>query len=117
MSFYYGLMYASVLLGAVGQVLLKLGAGGNGRRLWFLRLNGWIMLGLTAMVAAMLLSVRGLSVVPLRDMAFILPTVYIAVPLFSRIFLKERLPPRVLGGTGILIIGIVVFNILSLRMF
>lgn len=109
--FFYIILYASVLLGAAGQIMLKLGAGAGGLNLGLLRINTWVVLGLGAMVLSILLSVRGLSVVPLRDLVFILPTVYIAVPLLAHIFLKETLSYRTLIGTLIIIIGIVVFNI------
>lgn len=117
MTIFYLIMYLAVLLAATGQVLLKIGAGANGLNLGVMRLNIWVIFGLGAMVLSMLLNVRGLSVVPLRDMAFILPTVYIAVPFFSRIFLKERLKRRTLIGTLIMIAGIVVFNIPITRLF
>jgi drug/metabolite transporter (DMT)-like permease len=52
-----------------------------------------------------------MSVVPLRDMAFILPAVYVLVPLFSKIFLKERFGKQTIIGTLIMVVGIVIFNI------
>lgn len=115
MTFFYVLIYIAVLLAAAGQVMLKLGSGAGGLNLGILRLNLWVFLGLVAMVMSMLLSVRGLSVVPLRDIAFILPTVYIVVPLFSWIFLKDKLEKRTIIGTMILALGIFLFNIPSFR--
>lgn len=117
MSIFYILMYVAVLLAATGQVFLKIGAGRGGFDVYIIRLNIWIILGLCAMVMSMLLNVRGLSVVPLRDMAFILPTVYIAVPVFSRIFLGEKLGRQTLIGTLIIIVGVVIFNIPMIRLF
>lgn len=110
--FFYLLIYIAVFLAAAGQVLLKIGSGAKGiKLLGIIWLNVWVILGLGAMMLSMLFSVRGLSVVPLRDMAFILPTVYVLVPLFSRVFLKERLGRRTILGTGILIAGVVIFNV------
>ena len=117
MTFYYLIIYLAVFMAAAGQVMLKMGAGSAGVDLGVMRLNGWVVLGLGAMGISMLLSVRGLSVVPLRDMAFIIPTVYIAVPVFSRIFLKERLSRRTLIGTVFIISGIIVFNMPLDRLF
>lgn len=108
--FYYGILYFSVSLAAIGQVLLKRGAGERGRNLLGLRLNPWVILGLGIMALSMLLSIRGLSVVPLRDVAFILPTVYLLVPLFSRIFLGEQMGKRTVLGTLVIIVGIVLFH-------
>lgn len=117
MTVFYMILFLAVLLGAAGQVLLKIGAGAGGLDVGIMRLNIWVVLGLGAMVMSMLLSVRGLSVVPLRDMAFILPTVYIAVPVFSRMFLKERINGRTIIGTLIMTAGIVTFNIPIIHLF
>ena len=97
--------------------MLKLGAGTRGINLGIVRVNIWVAIGLGAMVLSMLLNVRALSVVPLRDMSFIMPTVYALVPLFSRIFLKERLSKKTIIGTMILISGIVLFNIPTKTLF
>jgi len=117
MMIYYMLLFLAVFLAAAGQVMLKIGVGAGGLEIGFVRLNSHVFFGLGAMVASMLLSVRGLSVVPLRDIAFILPTVYIAVPAFSWIFLKERPNGRVLIGSLIMIVGIMMFNIPMMRIY
>lgn len=117
MTFSYLLLSLAVILAAAGQVLLKKGAGSGGLNLVILRLNIWVVLGLFGMVLSMLLNLKALFIVPLRDMAFILPTVYIMVPLFSRLFLKEELNSRIIIGTAILILGIVLFNIPVIRLF
>jgi len=115
--FFYLILFLAVILAAAGQVMLKFGAGVGGLDLGIIRLNVWVILGLGAMVMSMLLSVRGLSVVPMRDMAFILPTVYVLVPVFSRIFLKERLNGRTVFGTVIMIAGIFIFNMPTMQLF
>jgi drug/metabolite transporter (DMT)-like permease len=117
MIFYYVIGYIAVLLAAAGQILLKIGSGKEGTNLGIILLNVWVVLGLGAMVFSILLNVRALSVVPLRDMAFIMPTIYFLVPLFSKIFLKEQLGRRVVIGTLIMITGIILFNLPSSIMF
>ena len=120
MIFYYGLLYLAVLSAAMGQIFLKIGSsakGAKGINVFGLRLNLWVLMGVCAMIMSILLSVRGMSMVPLRDMAFILPSVYFLVPVFSRIFLKERLGHRTIIGTLILIIGVILFNIPIVRLF
>lgn len=104
MAVFYTISYLAQLLAAGGQILLKLGSSKG----W---LNIRVLLGLIAMILSMLLNVRALSVIPLRDMAFILPTTYILVPVFSYIFLGERINPQTIAGTVIIIIGVVVFNL------
>ena len=117
MTLYYILLYMAALLAAAGQVMLKLGAAGGGLDIIIIRLNIWIALGLGAMVMSMLLTVRGLSIVPLRDLAIILPAVYIAVPVFSKIFLKENLSRHIVIGTLIIVAGIAMFNLPIIRLY
>ncbi len=108
---HYLLIYIAVTLAAAGQIFLKLGSGRSGVNLWVLRLNVWVVLGCAAMAGSMLLSIRALSVVPLRDMAFVLPTVYVLVPLFARLFLGERVSRQTITGTLVIIAGVAVFNL------
>lgn len=117
MTKYYAIIYLAVFLAAAGQILLKQGSGRGGLDLMILRLNRRVALGLGAMAMSMLLNVRALSVVPLRDMAFILPTVYILVPLFAHFFLRERLNRRTIIGTVIIIAGVILFNLPMARLF
>ena len=111
MILHYSIIFLAVLMAAAGQVLFKIGAVSGGLNLKFVTVNRWIFTGILLMVFSMLLSVRGLSVVPLRDMAFILPSLFILVPLFSRIFLKEKVGDRTIAGIIIVIFGIILFNI------
>lgn len=109
---YYVMIYIAMFSAACGQVLLKKGALPSVTRKCGPALNGWVILGLGAMILSMLLNVRGLRYVPLRDMVFILPTTYILVPIFSWAFLKEPIGRRTLIGTCIIMIGILLFNII-----
>lgn len=117
MAIYYILIYIAVILAATGQIFLKLGSGQGGVNLGLMQVNLWIVLGCAAMTVSMLLNIRALSVVPLRDMAFILPMVYVLVPLFSRILLGERVTQQTITGTVIIILGVGLFNIPSMRLF
>jgi drug/metabolite transporter (DMT)-like permease len=117
MTMFYIFIYLAVVLAAAGQILLKQGSGRGGLNLGILRLNSWVALGLLAMTLSMLLSVRALSVIPLRDLAFILPTVYILVPLFARIFLGERMSRQTIFGTVVIILGVILFNLPMPRVF
>ncbi len=107
---YYLLAYMAVLLAATGQILLKQGAGKAGLNLIVLSLNRWVTLGLGIMVLAMLLNVRALSVIPLKDLAFILPTAYILTPVLAHFLLKEQLNCRTIAGTAVIIAGMIIFN-------
>lgn len=110
MTFYYTIIFVAVVLGVAAQLLLKIGAVRSGLNIGIMVLNTSVAIGLGLMVLSMLLSVRALNVIPLRDMAFILPSAYILIPFFSHLFLKERISRRTLVGTLIVIIGMVLFN-------
>lgn len=116
-KYYYAIMYFAVFLAAAAHIMLKYGSGRGGLNLIILRLNLWVVLGMGAMVLSMLFNVRALNKVPLRDMAFIMPTVYVLVPLFARIFLKERLTRQTIVGTMFIIAGVVLFNLPTVRLF
>ena len=116
MTIFYILVYLAIVLAAVGQILLKMGSSKKGFKLLTINLNLWVALAILSMIVSLFLSIRALSVVPLRDMAFILPTVYILVPLFARIFLKERLNRQIIIGTLLIIIGIIIFNLPTVRL-
>ncbi len=111
MTRYYLLVYASVFIAAIGQILMKHGTNKKVIDLVILQLNPWLMFGLGCMVLSMLLNIRGLSAIPLRDMAFILPTVYILVPLLSFFFLGERMERHAIAGTVLIVIGMILFNL------
>lgn len=108
---YYILLYLAVILAAVGQIFLKIGANREGIRFLALYINPWVAIGLASMVGSMLLNLKGLHQVPLKDMAFILPSVYILVPLLAKIFLKEQYSKQTMMGTLIIFLGIVIFNL------
>ncbi|SMP72084.1 hypothetical protein SAMN06295888_11878 [Desulfonatronum zhilinae] len=108
---YYLILYLAITMAAAGQVLLKHGADKGGLNLGILRLNLWVVLGFLAMGGSMLMGIRALSVVPLRDMAFILPAVFIFVPVFARVFLGERISRATMIGTMIILAGMVVFHL------
>lgn len=65
-------------------------------------------LGYTLLLVALALNLLGLLTVPLSQMAFILPITFVLVPLFSLVFLRERLSTRYWFGTLLITAGVVV---------
>ena len=111
---YYLLLYMSMLLAAGAQVMLKMGSRSYSHSKLSLSsryCNPWVVSGLLLMFISMLLNVKGLRHVPLKNMSFILPVIYIAVPLFAWIFLEERPSGKMLVGSIIMLIGVIVFNL------
>ncbi|OEU70988.1 MAG: hypothetical protein BA863_18825 [Desulfovibrio sp. S3730MH75] len=104
----YILAYIATFFAACSQILLKIGTGKAGFKLVFITLNRQIVLGLTGMFVSLMLSIRALNSLPLREMALILPTVYILVPILSYFFLKEKISKQTTLGTIIIIAGVVI---------
>lgn len=105
----YLIMYAAVFAAAFGQLSLKFGARTKSRFYWWMK--PWYIAGLSCMVLSLILSLRALRDIPLKDTAFIIPTIYILIPILSCIFLKERFGKKIVLGIVIVTIGIIVFNL------
>ena len=93
--------------------MLKATAGSMKLEQSFLQrlLSPWFILGLLLMTIGMLMNLIGLRHVPLKDMAFILPTIYIATPIFAWIFLGEKPGEKTCIGSVIMLVGVAIFNI------
>lgn len=110
MNMYYASLYIAVALASIGQLLLKAGAMRETKVLLGVRFNALIILGILLLGGSVVLSVLGMQVVPLRDVAAIIPLAYVFVPLLSRAILKEPLTKKVIVGTMFIVIGMVLFN-------
>jgi len=100
--------YLAVLFAAISQIFLKLGIGKKSIVLFIIPINIFILFGLIMMLTSLMFSIRALSILPLREMAFITPIVYVLVPIFSYFFLKENISRRTIIGTFIIVVGMVV---------
>lgn len=112
----YAMVYMAVGCASLGQLFMKVGAIRPTRSIVGLRVNAWMFLGLAFMGLSVLLSVLGMRVVPLRDIAAIIPLAYVFVPLLSRFFLKESLKSRTIVGTACIVFGMIVFNVPLFRL-
>jgi drug/metabolite transporter (DMT)-like permease len=98
-----------MVLVAFSNVLLKKGAVQieSGFRILT---NRWVITGYLIMGIALFLNIYGLKKVPLNHMAFILPAVYILVPLFSKWFFHEDLGWKKILGSIFIIFGTLIYN-------
>ena len=106
----YLLLYLSMLLVSISQILLRYGAT---KYLKGLRVvvNPYVLSGYTLLLCSLYFNIMGLRDVPLKDMCFILPTSYVLVPLLSRWIFKEQLTRKYLLGITFIIIGASIFNL------
>lgn len=103
---YYLLAYLAVFVAAVAQIILKIGSTKH-KRLF----NIFTLSGLIGMIISLGLSFTALAVLPLREMAFISPIIFILVPFFSHFILKEKISHRTFYGTGLILLGSILFNL------
>jgi drug/metabolite transporter (DMT)-like permease len=110
----YASAYAAIVIAGVAQVLLKIGTEkvkAHPDRRFYLYYNPASLTGYSLMVISLGLNLYALQHIPLKSMVFILPTIYIVVPLLSRAILKEQLTPRQVLAYFTLILGTIVFNL------
>ena len=105
----------SIMLGSVGQFILKLGAGEvrTGKGIWTLILsfiNIKIFVAITCFAVSMILWVFVLRKLELSIAYPMVSLGYIFVMLLSYYFLQEQLFLTKLLGTGLIVAGVVVLN-------
>lgn len=100
----------AVVMTALGQVLLKLGArrGRPGRPL-SIYLNPFTISGYGLMFLVTLLNVYALKVLPLKIFVILLPMIFLLVALVSVLALRERMTKRQVLGSIVILIGIAVY--------
>ena len=108
MSFSYFLLYLSVLFTSVSQIFLKLSAIDTSEKKTLALKNPKLYVGYGLLLFSLLLNVIGLKAVPLSHMAYILPITYVLVPVFSWIFLKEKVSGKFWLGVVFITLGVAV---------
>jgi len=104
-------MLAAVFVAACSQILLKKSAerqyGSKLAEYLNVRVIGaYAMFSATAIASIFVLRHIPLSLVPVLE-----SSVYVFVPILSRLFLQERLNKRKLAGIAFIIVGIVIFSL------
>lgn len=111
----YVLAVISVILGAVGQFLLKIASNGlqTGHGLWQLGLsliNLKMISAITCFVTSMLMWIFVLRKMELSIAYPMVSLGYIFVMLLSFYFLQESIGLTKLVGTGMIVAGVIVLN-------
>lgn len=107
---YKVLVIFSVLAAAGAQMLLKQGAKKLYASFWRQYLNPWVIGGYGIMGVSLLLNIFCLSHgVQVKEVSIIESLSYLFVPLFSRLFFKEKITWRKIGAIVVIMAGVVVF--------
>lgn len=109
---YWLIALLGTLLTGASQTLLKVGARRAKGKPWF-RLYGqpMVVFAYTLFLVTMLLNLSAYSVLPLKFATALLPFNFIFVGLFSWAFLGEHLTHRQMAGVGLILLGVLVFNL------
>ena len=104
--------FLAVALTAISQLLLKIGANrGKSRHPVKLFLNPFTAIAYALFFIVTLLNLYAYKMLPLKCAVVVLPFTYILVGILSFIFLKEKMTRNQLIGAGIIILGVVLFNL------
>jgi drug/metabolite transporter (DMT)-like permease len=100
-----------VVLAAVGQVLMKMGAlRSRSRGILASFLDPYTVAGYFLMFTSTITSTIALKVLPLKLTVSLLPLGYVIVVLLSLLVLGERMRRNQFWGMVIILVGIVLFN-------
>lgn len=105
------LIIVSGLLAAVSQLMLKKSAMQQYPNLWREYLNKRVIGSYALLFATTLINMYAMMYVPYKIVPIVGTVSYVFVVLFSKIFLKEKIDLKKWIGAGVIIGGIVVFNL------
>jgi drug/metabolite transporter (DMT)-like permease len=101
-------LFASILLTAVSQAMMRIGARGRKRALHSF-LNPWTIAGNVCFGVVTLLMIYAMQTIPFRSVLAVSSLVYITTPLAACLIAKDPLTVRMMLGALTITIGIVIF--------
>ncbi|WAI01200.1 hypothetical protein [Methanogenium organophilum] len=110
-----GLFFAilSILLTGISQTILKWAAGRDGRFRGFI--GDYLKLPIVCAYAIFVLvtisTVLALREIDLKVFYALTGLNFVVVVIFSSVFLKEEVNPRIIGSVLIIILGVAIFNL------
>lgn len=108
---YYLIAFGAVLLTAVSQILMKLGARSAESVTWRLYLNGYTLTAYASLVMVTLLNLYAFRHIPLKAAVVLLPLTLVLVVFFSVLLLHERLTRQQIVGSIVILFGLAIFNL------
>jgi len=105
------LVLLSQVIAATSQILLKKAAKVKYSVWWRSYLNPFVICGYFLLLVTTVITIFALKCIPLSLSAALGASGQIIVPLFSRIFLGEKISRKRLVGMMIIVLGIVIFSL------
>lgn len=108
----YMVALAACICTVGAQLFLKHGAlGSHGRHAFRLWWNPWALSGYALFFAATLLNLKAYQILPLKAAVYLGALTLASVVVGSRAVFGERLSGRAMAGLGLVLAGILVFNL------
>ena len=109
---YYYCAAIAVVITALSQILLKVGANKT-RDLVFIRkyLNTYVISGYILFIGVSLLNLYAYQYLPIKMGVVFLPFTFILVALFSYLLLKEKMNRQQFISSLIIIVGVIVYHL------
>jgi multidrug transporter EmrE-like cation transporter len=110
-SKYILVMFASVLIASISQVILKKSTFKNHSSIVGEYLNPYVVCGYGLLVVSMMLTIYAYSGMAYKNGPVIESIGNVFVMVFSYFMFGEKISKKKIWGIGIIILGIVVFNL------
>jgi len=110
---YFLVAFAAVILTAIAQILLKMGALKTPKQtLWVKQyLNQYVFIGYSLFLIVTVMNLYAYKFLPLKYAIVLLPFTFIFITMFSLLFFKEPISKRQFISYLIIIIGVAVYNL------
>ena len=107
---YYWVVIFSVAIASLAQMLLKKGADSKNRSFIKDYFNVWVIAGYCVLGMSLLLNIFAMrNGVMVKEVGSIEALSYLFVPLFSKLFFKEKINLRKWISIAVIMMGLVVF--------
>jgi len=108
---YFLLLIFSVFIASISQILLKISANRKHNSKIREYFNPYVIIAYSIFCFSLILTILALRGLELKNVPIIESTGYIYILILSRIFLKEKITKYKIGGSFLIILGIIVFNL------
>ena len=108
---YFLLLIFSVFIASISQILLKISANRKYDKQIKEYLNPYVIIAYSIFCISLILTILALRGLELKNVPILESTGYIYILILSRIFLKEKITKYRIGGSLLIILGIIVFNL------
>lgn len=109
MTKYFLLMFTSVFVASIAQVLLKKSANKKHDSIIKEYLNPYVIIGYGLIFSCTLLSVLAYKGLPLKYGSIIESLGYVLIMIFGKLFFNEKITINKLIGNILIVIGVIVF--------